>query len=288
MLRTRAALLVAIAIATPQLAQATAISTSNLGFSNLQINASGGDLTLFDFWELQAYAEARNSQGDLAQAFADNFFGGTKVEEGNAQASYTTDFLSVSTRAEVPWATARAAASDNSAVPPGLDVAGPVSTNVVVPGCTPKWAAGTARSDLFNGFMVTGGTGAVEVTFSVDLSGSKTVETDECGVRAWTELLFSLEIYDPLPDVLGTPQDQLVLFHKNLLECVGPNCLKTEIVGETLTATRVVEYDTSYYFVIETDDEQYAAVPAPPTLLLTLAGLATMVCRGRGARSPTA
>ena len=282
MTKTLAILLAAVALGASPMAQATAISTSHLGFADFAITPGSGALKLMGDWWLQSYAEARNSKGDLAQAFADNFFGGMEVEQGNAQASYSAELFSVAADAVVPWAQARAEATDESSPPPGLDIAAPVQTNVLVPGCQPKWATGVARSDLFNGFMVTGGTGTVEVTFSVDLGGQKTVATDPCGLLAWAELTFTLEIYDLLPVLEDQSlQDQVVLFHKNRLECDGPNCFKEEIVDKMLTATRVVEYGKLYSFVVETDDEQYAMVPVPPTLLLALLGLAVLPRAGR-------
>ena len=107
----------------------------------------------------------------------------------------------VAANAAVTWAQASATASAPTSFPPTLDVSGTADSAVNLPGepkCKPpKWAYAEATATLINGFTITGGTGSVPVDFSVDIDGMKEVSTDDCeSARAWTELIFSFEIFD--------------------------------------------------------------------------------------------
>lgn len=243
----------------PASVSASEIAMSDLTFSNFNITPNTGSFDLLlNFWEIEAYAEARNSLGEIDQNDQVSFDGGT-----------------VSAGAAVTWASSGAAAVSPSTLPPTLDVAGSVLSNVVVPGepkCKPeKWAYAEGTATLINGFALTGGTGSVPVSFSVDLDGSKRVETDNCDVAAaWTELIFSFEIFG---------LDELVLFHRNRLECSGPNCAKSELIDLTLTATETLEFDVPYFFALQVDSESRAEVPLPPTALLLLAALPLLARR---------
>ncbi|ESQ13577.1 MAG: hypothetical protein N838_26915 [Thiohalocapsa sp. PB-PSB1] len=242
---------------------AAEIALSNLTFSNFSIAPDSGAVDLLTNWEIEAYAEARNSLGEIDQDDEVSFNGGT-----------------VDANARVTWAEANASASAPSGNTPTLDVTGNANTDVEVPGepkCKPaKWAYAESTGTLVNGFSLSGGSGSVPVTFSVNLDSSMAVSTDDCSsAQAWTELIFSFEIFDLV--------DNLVFFERDRIECNGPNCSLTSALAPTLTTTRTLEFGTDYFFALQVDSESRAEVPLSPTALLLLAGL-PLLARGRNRR----
>lgn len=240
--------------------QATAIANSNLAFSDLVITPQTGTLELLIDWELEAFAEAKNSLGEIDQAFDSSFFGG-----------------SVAADAAVTWASGHGAADAPTFFPPDFSVSGNAASDVNLPGCEPKWANSLGRGTFVNGFSITGGTGSVDVDFSANLMGALEVWTDECGILAQTEVIFTFEIFDLLPLSGGSSQEQLIWSEREILS-VGPNSHQDNIVSESLTASRLLNFDTDYFFVIEVDSESRAIVPEPPVLMLML-GAVVMLCR---------
>lgn len=242
---------------TPQSVHATAIANSNLSFFNLQITPDNGTVELFWDWELEAFAEAKNSLGELDQDYDFSFFGGT-----------------VAADAMVNWANGHGDASAPTFFPPDLSVTANASSNVNCPGCDPKAASSLGRGGLWNyDFVITGGTGTVDVDFYVDLAGFLFVLTDECGVFAETEVIFGLELD-------GNP----ILFHHDRI-AVGPNDSDSLLVFETLHTTVPLEFEVPYFLYLEVDSESAGAVvPEPATLSLMLVGLGGLIIGHRKRR----
>ena len=245
-------------------AHATAIAISDLGFSNLQIVPESGTLEFLWDWEIEAFAEAKNSRGELDQDFDFSLFGGF-----------------VDADAAVTWASGHGEIAAPDYYPPDSDVSGYASTNVNCPGCDPKSASALGRgiATMWEFMIVdTAGTGTdqVNVDFSVDLEGGLLVSTDECGVFAKTDVIFGMEL-----------NDDIILFHQDSL-AVGPNSFDSLSVYETLATTISLEYNVPYYLYLEVDSESEAAVvPEPGTIVLMLVGLGWLsFFRFRGQKIP--
>lgn len=227
----------------PQSAWATAIANSALAFSNLQISPVSG--TLLFPWELSTFSEARNSLGELDQDFA-------------ADSSPSA----VSVDSTVTWADGHGEASAANG-PPDLDVTGAAGSSVNIPGSITGEAESLGRGTLVNAFMITGGAGAVEVDFSVDLVDVLLhVLTDQNGVFAETEVIFNLQLD-------GEP----LLFFNDMLS-VGPNSDITSTLNQHLTATKTLAFDVPYSLILEIDSESRAFnIPEPSTPVLLLTGI---------------
>jgi hypothetical protein len=246
------------ALAFPPQSSASALADSNIGFSNLQITPASGTLQLLGNWAVDAFAQAQNSLGEQLPDYQASGTGGP-----------------VSADAAVTWAADHGDAT--APVTPDLPVTGHASSLANVPGCPPNWASSQGSSSFANTLQVTGGSGSVSVDMSADISGLLHVFTDACGVRAETQLIFSLEIFG-LPDVGGGPQNPLVLFSSQYLR-VGPNSQISLPFGETLAGSATLEFDKAYGFLIQLDSESYAIVPEPATAALLLPGLAWLARR---------
>jgi len=146
----------AIGILIPGSGHATAIATSQISFSSLQIIPDSGTVVYLDSWTAEAFAQAQNSLGQLVNQF-DSSTG------GNATAN-----------AAVSFATSHASAS-------AVNVGATASSRANIPGTTTAQVSATGLGTLFNIFMVTGGTGDVNVNFSVNLTGNLNVFTDAFG-----------------------------------------------------------------------------------------------------------
>ncbi|MBM3240487.1 RHS repeat protein [Candidatus Poribacteria bacterium] len=225
----------------------TAIAESDISFFNLQITPHAGTaIFLFDWeWQLEAYAEAKNSLGEYEDDWD------YKVGEP------------VQADAEVTWAKGQGTASaPTPPTYPDINVTGVAKSKVEIPNCVIGAASSLGRGALYNSFMITGDTGAVDVDFSVDIAGSLYVFTDECGVFAETEVIFGLELD-------GNP----ILFHNDRLY-VGPNSSDSLSFSEHLFDTRTLEFDVPYCLYLEGDSESSAAnTPEPSSIALMLIGL---------------
>ena len=166
--------------AVPREAAALAVADSRIGFGNLAITPSAGTFSLVEPWSIEAFAHADNSLGQSDSQFT------PAVSPGAATAV-----------ASETWANAsgRAVASGD---PPSLAVAGSASSNVNIPGCSPGAAFSNGRGTLSNFFTPSGGDDSVDVGFAIDISGALNLMTDACGIRAFTETVFTLAV-DGLP-----------------------------------------------------------------------------------------
>jgi hypothetical protein len=228
----------------PQSVWATAIANSALAFSSLQITPGSGTLQLNNPWALIAFSEARNSLGELDQDFA----------LGSSPGSVSVDSM-------VTWAEGHGTASAPND-PPDLNVTGAAASSVNIPGNITGAAESLGRGTLINDFMITGGTGPVNVDFSVNLAGLLRVLTDEFGVLAETEVIYGLEL----------DGEKLLFFNDRL--SIGSSLAITRPVNQSLAATKTLAFDTPYSLFLEIDSESRALnIPEPPTLALLLTSL---------------
>jgi len=236
------ALLLFIGLSSPCNAVATAIANSQISFSNLQIIPTSGTVVLLDSWEADAFAQAQNSLGQLANQFNTSIGGATAAD------------------AAVNFATGHA---DASAVTLGAHA----NSSVTIPGMTTAQAISTGRGTLSDSFFITGGTGNVQVTFSVNLSGTLNVFTDAFGRLAQTETIFDLELD-------GTS----VLFRDDPLS-IGPNSSATLPFSQTLQNTLTLQFDNPSFILAQIDSESEGInrVSEPSAIILMLCGLVGLV-----------
>src|SRR5206468_1834821 len=97
--------------------------------------------------------------------------------------------------------------------------------NIIIPGSQTAAASAVGHGNLFNFFMVTGGTGDVNVNFSVNLTGNLNGFTDAFGQAVQSETTFALELD-------GTP----ILFRNDLF-AVGPNGSDSRSFSQSLFDT---------------------------------------------------
>lgn|SRR5574338_218495 len=134
-------------------------------------------------------------------------------------------------------------------------------------------AASSQGQGSFSGILtVTGGTGSVDVTFSLDVAGLLHGFADAAG-QFGTETIAALDL-----------DGSNVLFRHDVMSG-GPNFPDTTItVSKNLTAALPLEFGGSYFLFIQADSESSARnIPEPGTLVLTLLGLAGLARARRGA-----
>lgn len=208
--------------------------------SSIEIVASGGALLFADPWTGEAFADADGAfdfdSGDAPSAFASSAY-------AEASASAASLVASASSAFDIP-----------------SDVA--------------AFSFATGRGSLFNSFMVTGGSGDVEVTFTATLSGNVSVDTGPLGVFASTEAIFAMELDG---DLLG-------IFQTSLL--IGPSASDAASISDSISASRILQFDTLYFFYAEADSESsgLTTVPEPSTLLAGLVAIAIALARLRPRR----
>src|SRR5262249_8919429 len=142
-------------------ARATARAGSQLSYGGLFISPSGGIVTLTSNWQASAYAQAGvNGQ----------FNTGT-----SPSALAVGDFSFSSSSASVPSL-------------PSINVfGGPLASNNI-PGQLDASDQATARSTVWtDGFMITGGSGSVNTSFSININSFLNPFTDTYGQSAEAE-----------------------------------------------------------------------------------------------------
>jgi hypothetical protein len=125
--------------------------------------------------------------------------------------------------------------------------------------------------------QITGATGPVNVSFAAALSASQFLQTNQYGISATSEVVFSFL----LPDISG---DNL-LFYDNLLS-IGPDQLINSSTSPNLTASATLQPDTPYFFIIGLDAESAGvdSVPEPATFVLAGIAACSLLLRRRNTR----
>ncbi len=248
--------LLAFCLFLPRPVAANAIANSNIDFFNLSIAPSNASLALDDVWVLETFASANNSLG-----------------ENDARFDLALSPASLGVVAVVTFATGSASATALSD-PADLDVTAGASSSVNIPGCNLVAAFSEGRGTLSNFFTVSG-TGSVAVQFAIDISGDLTVMTDACGLSAFTQTIFSLEV-DGVP----------VLFDQRVLN-IGRSSAQMLPFSAHLTNSIVLDAGVSHFMLLQADSEsraQTAAEPSSISLFAISAGV-LMWARRRGRAS---
>jgi len=224
-------------------ARATATASSELSFTNLAITPSAGTLVLLTNWQGAAFAQAGvNNQYNSGTPSTADATGDYSVAHGEAAAL----------------------------TPLGLSVDGLGSASANVPGQTVASDAGTGRGSVSSSFMITGGSGPVDVQFSATALGSVSVFTDTYGESAQAEATFALEV-----------NQNPALFTDNLLS-IGSNDSMSQTISDPLTQTLTLNYNTAYPIWLEADAEVMVSnIPEPAAWTLLLAGLVLAWGAGR-------
>ncbi|MFO1433709.1 MAG: PEP-CTERM sorting domain-containing protein [Candidatus Competibacteraceae bacterium] len=275
----------------PQNVHAWVEAESSISFTDLQITPLDpvGTFELLFPWTrvpyggLESFAEAKNSRGDLYQASISNDpdIGGSLVTEGTGSATFSVSSSgnAVSAYAYVPWADGYGDASA-PADPPDLNVTANAASTVDIPDhIKMQWAASEGSGSLSNYFVITGGTGSVEVNFSVNIDSLLYVHTTKNGILAETQTFFTLEVFD---GYTGDLVWRLSTFdiendYNPLHLLVGPNSERRLEFAKTLAAIPILEFTVPYYFFIGVDSESRGVVPEPPVLALMSFGLGILL-----------
>jgi hypothetical protein len=135
------------------------------------------------------------------------------------------------------------------------------SAGVNIPGGTVA-ASSVSRADIFNStLMITGGTGAVNVTFGAMLNSLQSLMTDATGLLASSEVIFALTIDGNVVLFLDSPNQ------------IGPSSSLVVPISEELTNSMMLNYNQDYTIRLEADAENSGQnVPEPSTITLALAG----------------
>ncbi len=220
-------LFTSIHVLRPDSVHATAMANSEIFFSNFQIVPAAGFFVFLGPSIVEAFAEAQNSLGQRDQEF--NPSAGS-VAEANAAVTFAEN------------AHSRASA---------LNLTAEAKSHAEIPGTITAQARSAGIGDLFNFFVIVGGIGAVNVTFSANLTGSLDVLTDAFGIKAETETIFALEVD-------GTP----VLSFFKLLS-IGPMDKDHFSISDSVRlepATLTLLFGAPYFLFVGVDSESATAL----------------------------
>jgi len=215
----------------PRAARAQAFASSILQFSNVTITPDSGTVQfLGPPWTANAFAQAQNSLGGSDSNSASSLGGAA-----NASAAVTY---------------ASANGNANAATLAGTGIS---TVNITVPFVQ---ASSVGRGSLTNSFVVNGGTGTVNVTFDVDISGTLGVFTGVFGEMADTETIFSWDLVGP-----GIPTP--ILFRQDFLHIDGPNQTASTSFTTHLSTVIALDFGTTYEATITADSESLGITSVP-------------------------
>jgi hypothetical protein len=247
-----------------------AFASSELTFDNVTITPASGTLEfLGPPWTARAFAHADNSLGESRDASA--------MQQGGIALAAV----------HVTYADGAGGANANNLLGFG-------KTTVDIPVCEDVFANAIGRGSIFNSFILTGGTGAVDVTFEADIFGELHVLTGPCGVEAITETIFTFDLFgrDSAGQVISTP----ILARTDRLAIFGPNQRDDRIIPRIrLTKTLRLLFTTNltspiiYDVNIEADSESRGrTVPEPSSAAAIVLGLGVLACWRRRRRADRA
>lgn len=219
-----------------QRAAADATATSQISFSGLTISPSVGTFQLLTPWQASAFAQGGvNSQYNTGTS---------------PSASAAGDFGLGLGSASIPPI-------------PAFNASGMASASNSILGQLDASDQATGRGTVWeNQFEITGSSGPVNTTFSLQLNGSLSVATDAYGQSAQAEGVLTLQLN-------GNP----VLFSDQLLT-IGSSQSQSEPISTVLMDTTTLQYNTVYELLIEADAESSVVnVPEPAPMALALATL---------------
>ena len=238
-------LAISLLLAPPLLAESD--SSSSISLTSLTITPASGSVVFTDPWSAEVFAQAQNSLGGFNQNFNSSI--GSQVQ----------------TNAFVQFATGQALADPVNLV---LSAGSTVNIPTIPIGFVSASSQGTA--DLFNSsFMITGGTGQVNVTFNAMLNSLQTLFTDVHGISATSEVIFTLAI-----------NGQVVLFRDSPL-MIGSNMFaQLPFNGSVGPNSMMLDYGVPYTIFLELDSETGGqSMPEPSTIALLIGGPALAFAR---------
>jgi hypothetical protein len=236
------ALLCASLLCIPEAGYADSVAISSVSFSNLQIVPASGTVQFLDEWSSQAFAQGQNSLGEVDNQFSSTS-GGTS-----------------SITAAVTYAGASATAD-------AVSLSGTASSSTNILGSINAEADSTGIATLSNFFEITGATGPVDVTFSVQVAGSVGASADQFGVVAQTDTSFDVDL-NGLP--VGSFYQFLVL---------GPNSSGSSTLNLELINTVPVGSGTPENVTVTALSDSGPTVdqsPEPPTASFAIIALAVL------------
>ena len=217
-------------------AQALVIAHSEAHISNFQVSAAGTVNWGFDPWS--AYASAYAFDSISGNAWDENW-------NSEVSASASTTYASAAGQASGSFLTADSQADIN------------------IPNGVVAQADADGYGDLWNTFYVTGGTGDVDVAFSLDFSAWLYGEADELGYFE-SDYIVGMYLTDWVSDWYLDSFDEIS----------GTNITISNSYGDTLSDTITLQYNVDYDIILYADSEVYGHnVPEPATLLLFGSGL---------------
>jgi hypothetical protein len=226
-------------------------SSSSISVTSVTITPASGTVVFTDPWSSQVFAQAQNSLGGFNQNF--NSSNMSQI---------------VSTNAMVQFATGQALADPTNLLMNTTNAMSTVNIPTVPLGFLAASSQGTA--DIFNStFMVTGGTGQVNVTFNAMLNSLQSLFTDIHGISATSEVIFTLAI-----------NGNTVLFRDSPL-AIGPNMtLVLPFSGMVGPNSMMLNYNQDYTLFMELDAESSGqSMPEPSTIALLVSGPALAFAR---------
>ena len=216
---------------------------SQLSFTNLAITPSGGSLQLLTNWQGSAFSQAGvNNQYNSGSSAAASSTGDYSVGNGTALAPGL----------------------------PSLNVFGSGSANASILGQLDASDAAAGRGTVVNQFMITGGSGPVNVSFSTLINGSLNLLTDSYGLSADAETVFALQVD-------GNP----ILFNDQVMT-ISPNQSSLSPFSTLLSNSTTLQYNTVYQLYLEADAEAFVTnIPEPGAGALIAMGALTLVWLAR-------
>ncbi len=239
-------LAVGLFLGTASSAYADALSITSLTFTSFQIVPTSGTI-VFSLPSTQALARATNSLGQ--------------------------ESLEV-VQSESPIAIHLASASVNFAsgfaIADPLNFIGSQNSNAMLSGCNCE-AFGVGQTVLQKSFVITGGTGNVDVAFSAVVLTMQTVMTDEFGTFAGSGVLAGIH--------LGSSSIFPTIF--SVIE-IGPNDSRVSNIEHQLSQVLTLQFNTVYRIDVILSanstvvNQAPAEVPEPTSMILLVSGLGFM------------
>ena len=238
-------LLLGLLLGTSSSAYADALSITSMTLSNFQVVPTSGTIMFF-LPRNQALARATNS-----------------LNQESLQIVVTESLTTAQASANVTFASA-------SAVADPVNSSGSQNSNATLSGCNCE-AFAVGQTVLQQSFIITGGTGNVDVLFSGLLVMSQTLLTDEFGLVAGSNVLVGIHLGSSsiFPTIFSTLT-------------IGPNGSLVSNIEQQLSQILTLQFNTEYRFDLTLSansrvvNQAPGEIPEPATVVLLVSGLASM------------
>ncbi len=238
-------LLVGLLLGASSSAYADAISTTSVSLTNLQIVPTSGTIVFSTPKTIAGAAAALNR--------FDEESGDSSESPTRAEASASVNFASA------------------NAVSDFTNLFLNANTNVMLSGCC---SANTeAAAVLRQNFMIVGGSGNVDVTFSALMQTMQNLLTDQLGLSATSIATLTLQVLDPV----SFASISSFSFDSNLR--IGANDSTALEMQRQLSHIVTLQFDQEYHLFIHLHATSRGAqepIPEPATMVLLVSGLGFM------------